>query len=137
MEVPPTDVSRPSALPTAHLLHRGPSSQALVEQNSTEYLDSIEEEWNKKVDVEVETLVDGMVDLVGLASVRPASTNQLFLSSLMCMNERLGTRTSSVLHKKHFKLILVPNLWCVTEHRQKSFSDQIARSRSGQRTRCS
>lgn len=66
--VPQTDVSRPSALPTANLLQRG-TAQAVVDQNSAEYLDAIEEEWNKKVDVEIETLVDGMVDLVGLASV--------------------------------------------------------------------
>jgi len=68
-EVPQTDVSRPSALPTANLLHRGTASQSIVDQNSTEYLDGIEEEWNKKVDMEVETLVDGMVDLVSLASI--------------------------------------------------------------------
>ncbi|KAK7445435.1 hypothetical protein VKT23_014854 [Stygiomarasmius scandens] len=67
-EVPQTDVSRPSALPIATLLQRG-IPQALVDQNSAEYLDTIEEEWNKKVDAEVETLVDGMVDLVSLASI--------------------------------------------------------------------
>ncbi|PPQ64574.1 hypothetical protein CVT26_001972 [Gymnopilus dilepis] len=67
-EVPQTDVSRPSALPTANLLQRA-ISQNIVDQNSAEYLDSIEEEWNKKVDMEVETLVDGMVDLVSLASI--------------------------------------------------------------------
>ncbi|KAF5355257.1 hypothetical protein D9758_006024 [Tetrapyrgos nigripes] len=67
-EVPQTDVSRPSALPTATLLQRG-IPQALVDQNSAEYLDAIEEEWNKRVDSEVETLVDGMVDLVSLASI--------------------------------------------------------------------
>ncbi|KAI3600972.1 mediator of rna polymerase ii transcription subunit 22-like [Moniliophthora roreri] len=67
-EIPQTDVSRPSALPTASLLQRG-IPQAQVDQNSAEYLDAIEEEWNKKVDLEVETLVDGMVDLVGLASI--------------------------------------------------------------------
>ena len=66
-DVPHTDVSRPSALPTANLLHR---AGAIVDQKSAEYLDGIEEEWNKKVDMEVETLVDGMVDLVSLASVR-------------------------------------------------------------------
>lgn len=80
-DVPQTDVSRPSALPTANLQphrtailsqqqqqqHQHSSS---VDQNSTEYLDAIEEEWNKRVDMEVETLVDGMVDLVTLASVR-------------------------------------------------------------------
>ncbi|KAJ6485761.1 hypothetical protein C8R45DRAFT_829000 [Mycena sanguinolenta] len=69
MAEPQTDVSRPSALPTANLLQRGTASQSLVDQNSTEYLDNIEEEWNKKVDLEVETLLDGMVDLVGLASI--------------------------------------------------------------------
>jgi len=71
--IPQTDVSRPSALPTASLLlPKSISSQRLQqsqEQNSTQYLDDIEEEWNKKVDVEVETLVDGMVDIVSLASV--------------------------------------------------------------------
>lgn len=66
-EVPQTDVSRRAALPTASLLSR--SSQPTVDQNSAEYLDSIEEEWNKKVDAEIETLVDGMVDIVSLASV--------------------------------------------------------------------
>ncbi|KAJ3785383.1 hypothetical protein GGU10DRAFT_5305 [Lentinula aff. detonsa] len=72
MSEPQTDVSRPSALPTATLLHRT-IPQAIIDQNSDEYLDNIEEEWNKKVDLEVETLVDGMVDLVGLASVRGTS----------------------------------------------------------------
>ena len=69
-DVPQTDVSRPSALPTANFLHRGTGAQSIVDQNSAEYLDGIEEEWNKKVDMEIETLVDGMVDLVSLASVR-------------------------------------------------------------------
>ncbi|KAI0058192.1 hypothetical protein BV25DRAFT_1811134 [Artomyces pyxidatus] len=66
-EPPQTDVSRPSALPTANLLPRG--ARPLVDQTSSEYLDSVEEEWNKKVDVEIETLADGMVDLVNLASI--------------------------------------------------------------------
>ena len=65
--VPQSDVSRPSALPTANLLQR--PTVPLVDQNSNEYSDGIEEEWNKKVDTEIDTLVDGMVDLVGLASV--------------------------------------------------------------------
>lgn len=66
-DVPQTDVSRRAALPTASLIPR--SSQPTIDQSSDEYLDAIEEEWNKKVDVEVDTLVDGMVDLVSLASV--------------------------------------------------------------------
>ncbi|KAG1773569.1 surfeit locus protein 5 subunit 22 of mediator complex-domain-containing protein [Suillus occidentalis] len=68
-EPPQTDVSRPSALPTAKLLQRPTFNQALVDQNSDEYLDTIEEEWNKKLDAEVEVLVDGMVDIVSLASI--------------------------------------------------------------------
>lgn len=71
-ELTHTDVSRPSALPTANLLARPRAeahNQAIAEQRSDEYLDGVEEEWNKKVDAEVDTLVDGMVDLVGLASV--------------------------------------------------------------------
>jgi len=68
-EPPHTDVSRPSALPTANLRITSNVNQSVVDQNSAEYLEQIEEEWNKKVDVEVETLVDGMVDLVSLASI--------------------------------------------------------------------
>jgi len=69
--VPDTDVSRPSALPSANLQRTGGQvvQQSIAAQNSAEYLDSIEEEWNKKVDAEVDILVDGMVDLVSLASV--------------------------------------------------------------------
>jgi mediator of RNA polymerase II transcription subunit 22 len=66
---PQTDVPRPSALPTANLRQRSTVAQSLIDQNSVEYLDSIEEEWNKKVDVEIETLVESMVDIVSLASV--------------------------------------------------------------------
>ncbi len=67
-DIPQTDVSRPSALPTATLLRR--QVQPSIDQNSNEYLDAIEEEWNGRVDVDIETLVDGMVDIVGLAAVR-------------------------------------------------------------------
>lgn len=71
---PQTDVSRPSALPTA-TLHQRNAVTALVDQNSDEYLDNIEEEWNKKLDAEVEVLVDGMVDIVSLASVRSSTAS--------------------------------------------------------------
>lgn len=73
-EPPQTDVSRPSALPTA-TLHQRSAVNALVDQNSDEYLDNIEEEWNKKLDAEVEVLVDGMVDIVSLASVRSSTAS--------------------------------------------------------------
>ena len=67
-DLPQSDVSRPSKLPTANLLPQGLAPPA-VEQTSAEYLGAVEEEWNKRVDVEIETLADGMVDLVNLASV--------------------------------------------------------------------
>ena len=66
-EIPQTDVARRAALPTANLGQR--TAPRVADENSDEYLDNIEEEWNKKVDAEIATLVDGMVDLVNLASV--------------------------------------------------------------------
>jgi len=67
-DLPQSDVSRPSKLPTANLLPQG-LAPLPVEQTSVEYLEAVEDEWNKRVDVEIETLADGMVDLVNLASV--------------------------------------------------------------------
>lgn len=106
-EPPQTDVSRPSALPTAKLLQRPTFNQALVDQNSDEYLDTIEEEWNKKLDAEVEVLVDGMVDIVSLASVSAIRT----FSSCTSTSVRSETRTSFESHKSHFRPNLVPSLW--------------------------
>ncbi|KAI0001442.1 hypothetical protein BJV74DRAFT_766123 [Russula compacta] len=67
-DLPQSDVSRPSKLPTANLFPQGAAPPA-IEQTSAEYLEAVEEEWNKRVDVEIETLADGMVDLVNLASI--------------------------------------------------------------------
>ncbi|KAF8486098.1 hypothetical protein DFH94DRAFT_168229 [Russula ochroleuca] len=67
-DLPQSDVSRPSKLPTANLLPHGAAPLA-IEQTSAEYLEAVEEDWNKRVDVEIETLADGMVDLVNLASI--------------------------------------------------------------------
>ena len=64
-----TDVSRPAALPNARLKPTASQSKSIINQTSDEYLDFVEEEWNKKIDVEVETLMDSMVDIVNLASV--------------------------------------------------------------------
>lgn len=69
-DIPQSDVSRPSKLPTAKLLPHGAALPA-TDQTPVEYLEAAEEEWNKRVDVEIETLAEGMVDLVNLASVSP------------------------------------------------------------------
>lgn len=86
-DVPQTDVSRPSALPTANL-QRTATNQSFVDQNSAEYLDAIEEEWNKRVDMEVETLVDGMVDLVTLALVDLMFFFLLFSSNITQIRDK-------------------------------------------------
>ncbi|KAF8905065.1 hypothetical protein CPB84DRAFT_1745651 [Gymnopilus junonius] len=101
-EAPQTDVSRPSALPTAHLLHRV-IPQNIVDQNSAEYLDAIEEEWNKKVDMEVETLVDGMVDLVSLASITDKDKFRVAQESFQA-ESRAESMVSSVFVKSDFVL---------------------------------
>lgn len=64
-----TDALRPAALPTAQLRGWTGGEDKALEETSDEYLDAVYDEWNKKVDVEVDTLVDGMAALVHLASV--------------------------------------------------------------------
>ena len=108
-EVPQTDVSRPSALPTASLLNR--PSQPTIDQNSAEYLEAIEEEWNKKVDVEVDTLVDGMVDLVSLASVRVLTQGGGMELDDVYVCCRSGTRTSSVSLRSHSRRSAEQSRW--------------------------
>jgi hypothetical protein len=66
-----TDALRPSALPSAAIRPRNELQQP--ELSSEQYLNQVYEEWNKKVDIEVETLVDGMVDLVSIAAVSKAT----------------------------------------------------------------
>ncbi|KAI0371355.1 hypothetical protein BV20DRAFT_1051754 [Pilatotrama ljubarskyi] len=107
-EIPQTDVSRPSALPTAKLLQR--SAQPLVDQNSNEYLDAIEEEWNKKVDVEIETLVDGMADIVSLASIGDKDKFRIAQESFQaqCRAESMIRAAHSLMSTIHsMKLLLL------------------------------
>ncbi|RXW16326.1 hypothetical protein EST38_g9518 [Candolleomyces aberdarensis] len=69
-EIPQTDVSRPSALPIANLvLQRAPSAHHPTDQSSLDYLNGVEREWNDRVDADIEVLVEGMVELVNLASI--------------------------------------------------------------------
>ncbi|KAJ3849396.1 hypothetical protein EV368DRAFT_85583 [Lentinula lateritia] len=110
MSEPQTDVSRPSALPSATLLQRT-IPQAIIDQNSDEYLDSIEEEWNKKVDLEVETLVDGMVDLVGLASINDKDKFRIAQESFQAQTRaesmvRAANTLLSITHSMKLLLLL-------------------------------
>lgn len=63
-----SDVSRPAHLVTGQLRTTNQHIPE-IEVTSEEYLAGIEEDWNKKIDVEIETLVNGMSDLVGIAAV--------------------------------------------------------------------
>ncbi|KAJ3490832.1 hypothetical protein NLI96_g1140 [Meripilus lineatus] len=107
-EAPQTDVSRRAALPTASLLPR--SSQPTIDQNSAEYLDAIEEEWNKKVDVEIETLVDGMVDIVSLASIKDKDKFRVAQEAFQarCRAESMIRASNTLLSITHsMKLLLL------------------------------
>jgi len=78
-----TDALRPSALPSGAIRPR--NEVQLPELTSEQYLNQVYEEWNKKVDAEVETLVDGMVDLVSIAAVSKAMENiHLSFSCRLC-----------------------------------------------------
>ena len=68
-----TDALRPGALPSASLRARAGEEQTM-DIPSEEYLNNMYEDWNKKVDVEIETLVDGMTELVKIAAVRGQET---------------------------------------------------------------
>lgn len=112
--IPQSDVSRPSALPTASLLQSRTSTAARLAQsqaqNSTQYLDDIEEEWNKKVDAEIETLVDGMVDIVSLASIRDKDKFQMAQEAFrtQCRAESMIKASHSLLSITHsMKLLLL------------------------------
>ncbi|CAK5267364.1 unnamed protein product [Mycena citricolor] len=110
MTEPQSDVSRPSALPTANLFQRDAALQAHIDQNSAEYLDAIEEEWNKKVDSEVETLLDGMVDLVGLASIEDKDKFRIAQESFQAQSraESMVRAANSLLSITHsMKLLLL------------------------------
>ena len=114
--VPQSDVSRPSALPTASLLQSRTSAAARLAQsqaqNSAQYLDDIEEEWNKKVDTEIETLVDGMVDIVSLASVSSLNASIPTVREVE-RRERFEIKTSFGWRRRHSKLSVGQNQWYV------------------------
>lgn len=105
---PQTDVSRPSALPSANL--RRSNATAAKDQTSDEFLDAIEEEWNKKVDIEIETLVDGMTEIVNLASIGDKDTFRIAQESFQAQSraESMVRAANSLLSITHsIKLLLL------------------------------
>ncbi|KAH7884634.1 surfeit locus protein 5 subunit 22 of mediator complex-domain-containing protein [Phlebopus sp. FC_14] len=132
-EPPQTDVSRPSALPTAKLLQRSKIDQALVDQKSDEYLDAIEEEWNKKVDAEVDTLIDGMVDIVSLASIGDKDKFRIAQESFQAESraESMVRAANSLLSITHsLKLLLLLSDEAQIAHRRDAELKQVQREKS-------
>jgi len=60
-----TDVSRPAGLRT----NLRQPQRAIDDSESGKYLDDVQEDWNRRVDTEVQTMVDGMVDMIELAAL--------------------------------------------------------------------
>ncbi|KZW02796.1 hypothetical protein EXIGLDRAFT_601213 [Exidia glandulosa HHB12029] len=108
---PQTDVSRPAALARATLQTSSRlQQQALLEQPSDEYLDGIEEEWNRRLDIEVETLVEGMSDLVAIASIGDKDKFRVAHESFQaqCRAESMVRAANSLLSLTHsLKLLLL------------------------------
>ncbi|TFK49993.1 hypothetical protein OE88DRAFT_1681980 [Heliocybe sulcata] len=106
-----TDVSRPSALPSAKFTNRNRDAQSLLDLGSDEYLDSVEEEWNKRVDAEIDTLVEGMVDLVSLASVGEKDKFRIALEAFQAESRaesmvRAANSLLSIIHSMKLLLLL-------------------------------
>ncbi|KAG5647328.1 hypothetical protein DXG03_000396 [Asterophora parasitica] len=138
-EIPQTDVSRPSALPTAKLT-RGNVAQASVEQSSSEYLDTIEEEWNKRVDMEVETLVDGMADLVSLASIGDKDKFRIAQESFQAQSraESMVRAANSLLSITHsMKLLLLLSDEAQLAHRRDAELKDVQQERDEARQKVS
>jgi len=103
-----TDYARPAALPTATLRSNANSANQGV--NSETYLREVEEEWNKKIDEQVDILVHNMVDLVDIAKVENKdhfrASQEGFQAELKA--ESMVQATSSLLSLTHsLKLMLL------------------------------
>jgi len=107
-EIPQSDVSRPSKLPTAKLLPYG-AALPTTDQTPAEYLEAAEEEWNKRVDVEIETLAEGMVDLVNLASVssHEIPPGHLDIRTVVRSTTKINLKS----HRRHSKHNFAQSLW--------------------------
>lgn len=66
----PSSIERPRKLLTRSVISAS-CDTGLLNMDSVAYLDTIEEELNKRVDTEVEGMRSGMVQLVKLAQVSP------------------------------------------------------------------
>ncbi|KAG8825444.1 hypothetical protein FRC19_011379 [Serendipita sp. 401] len=105
-----TDALRPAALPTATFRPRGNEDQT-IDQTSDEYLDGMYEEWNKKLDAEIEVLVEGMTELVKIASIGNKDKFKVAQEAFeaQCRTEsmvRAATSLLSIIHSLKLVLLL-------------------------------
>ncbi|GAA5848616.1 hypothetical protein JCM9279_002718 [Rhodotorula babjevae] len=88
-----TDFRRRTVLPSTqrNLGQGGAGGGAGLDLTSDEYLDRIEEELNRRVDHDTVSLVDGMRDLVGLATLDPSNPPHPSASSHRALSSQLKT----------------------------------------------
>ena len=138
-DIPQSGISRPSKLPTANLLPHGAAPLA-IKQTSAEYLEAVDDEWNKRVYVEIETLADGVVDLVNLASVSflgkfPQKYPSVVLTSAPVV--RSTTKINSKSHRRRSKHSSAQSLWFIFLSHPPALRIQELRSRLERLTPCS
>ncbi|GAA5870657.1 hypothetical protein JCM8547_005022 [Rhodosporidiobolus lusitaniae] len=107
---PQTDVRQRgrTVLPSTLSNLRTNAHRADADLSSDEYLDKVEEELNRRVDGDVEALVDGMRELVGLARIDPAHPPHPSTSAHNALSSRL--RTEQMLRSAHSLLSLAHTL---------------------------
>ncbi|KZT57675.1 hypothetical protein CALCODRAFT_483001 [Calocera cornea HHB12733] len=120
-----TDAIRPTGLSSTI----APQHRVDDKLNSAEYLDAVEEEWNKRVDAEVETLVGGMQDLVELATVGDKDKHRIyedaFETELRAENMvRAAHSLLSIVHSLKL-MILLSDEGQVVERRQKELTQIV------------
>ncbi|GAA6034675.1 hypothetical protein JCM8097_001111 [Rhodosporidiobolus ruineniae] len=110
-----TDVRRRTVLPSTLSNLRSASSagsggRGELDLPSDEYLDKVEEELNRRVDRDVEVLVDGLRDLVALAKLPPPTAPQPPSSHPHQAHLSAPLRTESMLKAAHDLVALAGQL---------------------------
>ncbi|KDQ14815.1 hypothetical protein BOTBODRAFT_158833 [Botryobasidium botryosum FD-172 SS1] len=124
-----TDFARPAALPSASLFQRAQANPQLNVDSET-FLANIEEEWNKNVDAHVETLADGMVDLVAMASIENKDRYRVAQEAYQaeCRAESMVLAASSLLSITHsLKLLFLLMDESEITHRREEELDRLSK----------
>ncbi|CAE6343496.1 unnamed protein product [Rhizoctonia solani] len=120
-----TDARFRTALPTASLK----SSITVPQVDSETYLQNHEEEWNRLVDAEIESLAEGMADLVGIASIEGKDKFQIAQEAFQaeCKAESMAIAANSLLSITHsLKLMfLLGDEEYITQRRQERLKTAV------------